>query len=120
MMGYLYIFGTILFTVYGQIVIKWRVMEAGPFPKNWAGRAGFIFALVANPWVLSSLLAGFSAFLCWIMVLTKFELNFSYPFLSLSFVLVPLLSVAFFHESVSAYKVAGLALIILGIIVGSR
>jgi multidrug transporter EmrE-like cation transporter len=119
-MGYLYIFLTILFTVYGQIMIKWQVLEAGSFPENWAGRMGFVFALVVNPWVLSSLFAGFSAFLCWIMVLTKFELSFSYPFMSLSFVFVPLISIAIFHESISAYKIAGLALIILGIIVGSR
>lgn len=120
MMGYLYIFGTIFFTVYGQVMIKWRIIEAGPFPQNWSGRADFIFALVVSPWVLSSLFAGFLAFLCWIMVLTKFELSFSYPFTSLSFVLVTLLSVPLFHESVSAFKIAGLALIILGIIVGSR
>ncbi len=27
-MGYLYIAGTILFTVYGQLVLKWRIVNS--------------------------------------------------------------------------------------------
>ena len=28
-MGYLYIAGTVLFTVYGQLVLKWRIVNYG-------------------------------------------------------------------------------------------
>ena len=32
-MSYVYIGFTILFTVYGQIVIKWQAANAGPLPE---------------------------------------------------------------------------------------
>jgi multidrug transporter EmrE-like cation transporter len=40
--------------------------------------------------------------------------------MSLAFVLVLLCSGFFFHEAITAYKVAGLALIIAGIVIGSQ
>jgi multidrug transporter EmrE-like cation transporter len=52
--------------------------------------------------------------------MTKFELSYAYPFMSLAFVLVLGLSAVFFQEAITMPKVLGLSLIILGIIIGSR
>ncbi|SEH05457.1 4-amino-4-deoxy-L-arabinose-phosphoundecaprenol flippase subunit ArnF [Candidatus Venteria ishoeyi] len=52
--------------------------------------------------------------------MTKFELSYAYPFMSASFVLVFLISVILFQESITMYKVIGLGLIIIGIFVSSR
>jgi multidrug transporter EmrE-like cation transporter len=52
--------------------------------------------------------------------MTKFELSYAYPFMGLTFVLVFVASVFLFAESVTIYKVLGLALIVLGIIIASR
>jgi len=52
--------------------------------------------------------------------MTKLELSFAYPFISLSFVLVFVFSALLFHETVTAPKVVGLLLIIAGIIVTGR
>ena len=64
--------------------------------------------------------AGFLALLCWLAALTKFELSYAYPFMSLAFVLVLILSALLFHETVTAAKVLGLLLVTAGIIVASR
>jgi hypothetical protein len=58
-MAYLYILGTILFTVYGQIIIKWQVYSAGAFPEDSAGKIWFFMQLAVNPWVISSLCCAF-------------------------------------------------------------
>ena len=52
--------------------------------------------------------------------MTKFELSYAYPFTSLSFVLVLVASALFFREAITVPKVLGLALIVVGIILGSR
>ena len=52
--------------------------------------------------------------------MTKFDLSYAYPFMSLSFVLVLILSALFFHEPVSMAKVLGVMLIMAGIAVGVR
>lgn len=117
---YLYIFGTILFTVYGQIITKWQVGLAGPMPVDVGERVNFLFRLVLNPWIISSLTAAFLAFLCWVGAMTKFELSYAYPFTSLSFVLVLIVSAFLFHETITLQKILGLAFIIVGTILGSR
>jgi hypothetical protein len=34
-MGYFYIFGTVICTVYGQLVIKWRIAKYGELPDDF-------------------------------------------------------------------------------------
>jgi multidrug transporter EmrE-like cation transporter len=117
-MPYLYVAGCVLFTVCGQLLLKWRASLAGPLPAD--GKVAFLLRLACDPWVLCGLGAGFLAFLCWMAAVTKLELSHAYPFMSLAFVLVFVFSVALFGERVTAAKVAGLALIVLGIVVLSR
>jgi drug/metabolite transporter (DMT)-like permease len=80
----------------------------------------FLGALLAQPLVLSAFAAAFAAALCWMMAITKLELSHAYPFVSLSFVLVLLLSVPLFGEPLSLEKVLGVVLIVTGVAVGSR
>ncbi|QDV51211.1 EamA family transporter [Gimesia fumaroli] len=119
-MNHLYILLTILFTVYGQIIIKWQVQLAGAFPQNGTEKVNFIIKLLLNPWVMSSFVCAFLAALSWMAAMTKFPLSYAYPFMSLAFVLVMFLSALFFKEPVTIPKTIGLALIILGIVIGSK
>jgi multidrug transporter EmrE-like cation transporter len=118
--GYAYVALTVLLTVYGQIVLKWRIGLAGPGPEGFPEKLYFLVALLANPWVISAFVAAFAASLAWMGAMTKFELSHAYPFMSLNFVLVLVLAALLFHEPLSAPRVLGVALIVLGVVVGSR
>ena len=120
MSDFLYILGSVLFTVYGQLIVKWQVAKAGAFPSGTSERVAFLVGLVFNPWILSGVAGGFLALLCWMAAMTKFELSYAYPFMSLAFVLVLVLSAVLFHERLTTPKLVGVALIIIGIVVGSR
>ena len=117
---YLYIAGVILFTVYGQVVLKWQMNRAGPLPDAWTDKSAALLRLLLNPWVLSCIAAGALAMLSWMAALTRFQLSYAYPFVSVSFALMLLLSAALFGESITPFKAAGVALIILGVAVGAR
>ncbi len=119
-MGYLYIGFTILFTVYGQMVLKWQVGLAGPLPDASVEKVTFLLRLLLNPWVFSGFCAAFLASLAWMAAMTRFQLGYAYPFMSLNFVLVLGLSAWIFQEPVSIAKVIGITLVVLGIIVGSQ
>lgn len=119
-MNYLYLFTTICFTVYGQLIIKWQVSSAGALPAAQPEKILFLLKLLVNPWIISAFVAAFIAALSWMAAMTKFEISYAYPFISLSFILVLVLSGIFFDEAVTTYKVLGLALIVAGIFVGSR
>lgn len=119
-MAHLNIFGTIFFTVYGQLVIKWRIANYCHLPEEMMAKMVFLLKLFLDPFILSGFLSAFVASLCWMAAMTKFELSYAYPFMGLTFVLVFVASVFLFAESVTIYKVLGLALIVLGIIIASR
>lgn len=119
-MNFLYILATVLFTVYGQLVVKWQVTRAGPFPLATSERLIFLLKLLLNPWIMSGVAAGFLALLCWMIAMTRFDLSYAYPFMSLAFIFVLILSAIFFHETVTMPKMIGVMLIVAGIIIGSR
>lgn len=118
--GFAYVLGSVLCTVYGQIVVKWQVSKAGALPASFSEKILFLIHLVLNPWIMSGMVAGFFALICWLAAMTKFELSYAYPFMSLAFVFVLILSAVLFHEAVTVPKVLGILLIIAGIIVASR
>lgn len=119
-MGYLYIALTILFTVYGQFIIKWQVGLAGSLPVDNIKKVLFLLQLFLNPWVISGFVSAFLASLAWMAAMTKFPLNYAYPFMSLSFVLVLLLSPLLLNEAITMYKLIGMSLIVMGIIISSQ
>jgi multidrug transporter EmrE-like cation transporter len=120
LIGYFYIGLTILFTVYGQLVIKWRMNILGSLPENFYDKLLFLIKAVFDPYIFSSFFAAFLASLAWMAAVTKFDISYAYPFMSLAFVLVLIFSFLLFNESMTIYKVVGLALIIIGIVISSK
>lgn len=118
--GYAYIFLTIFFTVFGQLIIKWQMAGAGTLPGPILQKLSFLIRMFGNLWVISAFVAAFLAALCWMAALTKFNLNHAYPFMGLTFVLVLLLSNLFFSEPITLLKTLGVILIIIGIAIGSQ
>lgn len=118
--NYLYIFGCIAFTVYGQLILKWRIAQRGQFPADFADKIWFLAKALIDPCIISGFIAAFVASLFWMAAMTKFELSSAYPFMSLAFVLVLLFSALLFREPITIGKVIGMALICAGIIVTAK
>ncbi|MCF7969611.1 MAG: EamA family transporter [Methylococcaceae bacterium] len=120
MIGYFYIFGTILFTVYGQLILKWRISHYGELPLETWDKVYFLAKLALDPFLLSGFASTLIAAIFWIAAMTKFDISYAYPFMSLAFVLVLILSVWLFKESITLNKILGMAFIVIGIIITSR
>jgi multidrug transporter EmrE-like cation transporter len=114
------VFLTVTCTVYGQLILKWQVDKAGAVPDSTRGQAGFVLGLLANPWVISVFAAAAIAALAWIGALTRIELGRAYPFVGLTFVTTLIGSALFFGEPLSAPKVAGTLLVVVGVVVASQ
>ena len=52
----------------------------------------------------------------WILAVRRFDLSFAYPFMSLSFILVLVISYFVFNETITLWKAAGSLSIILGVV----
>lgn len=119
-MKYISIIITLILVTYGQLILKYEINKLGEISDNFLELSKFFFKALTNIGILSGLLAAFIAALSWMSAMSKFELSSIYPFLSLNFILVPLLSVYFFGEDINIYKVIGIFLIFLGIIIFSK
>jgi uncharacterized membrane protein len=119
-MGYFYIILTVIFTVYGQLIIKQQVNTITEFPSGFGLIPFYIKFILARPLVLSGFISAVLASVAWIGALSKFQLSYVYPFMSLNFVLVVLLSFLVFQETINWYKIIGLVLICVGVFVVSR
>ena len=118
-MRYIYIFGTIFFTVYGQIILKWRINKIGFSLENGnlIDKALTMLKFIFDPFILSGFVSAFVASMFWMVAMSKFEITHAYPFMSLSPAIVFLLGIFFLNETFTIGKVIGLGLIIIGTIV---
>ncbi len=113
--SWLMVAATILLTSYGQLVLKWQVTTKAAPPFAFMEAWPPLLQLLARPWVISAFVAAFGASLCWMLALSKLELNRAYPFMALNFVIVCLAAIPLFGESMNFSKLVGLALIIAGL-----
>ena len=58
-LNYLYICATIAFTVYGQLILKWRIAQVGQLPAELLDRLKFLFGLLLDPAIFSGFVAAF-------------------------------------------------------------
>ncbi|RFC55740.1 EamA family transporter [Brumimicrobium aurantiacum] len=121
MSNYLYIFGTLFFTVYGQIILKWRLSKLEiSLPEGILTKLVYLTKLILDPLIFSGFASAFIASLFWMGAMTKFEITTAYPFMSLAPAFVFIIGILFLGETFTIGKIAGLILIIIGTIVTVR
>ncbi len=96
----------------GQILFK---LAAEFFPKSLLFTDILTFAL--NKYFLSALVIYGLATILWIYALKLVPLNVAYPFMSLAFVIVPILSYIFLKEVIEYKTLVGTLVIILGLLI---
>ncbi|WP_266202571.1 EamA family transporter [Pontibacter kalidii] len=117
---YLYIVGTIIFTVYGQIILKWRLGQKGVLPETLANKLIFLVNALLDPFIFSGFASAFIASLFWMAAMTKFEITKAYPFMSLAPAIVLVVGVIFLNENLTIGKVVGLIFIFIGTIITAK
>ncbi len=118
MVGCTYIAGTLLFTVYGQLILKWRLKAISfVLPEGILNKLVSLIKIIFDPYIFSGFTAAFLASLCWMAAMTKFEITKAYPFMSLAPALVFLFGVSLLGEEFTWGKLFGLVFIIMGIFI---
>lgn len=110
----------ILFTVMtnaaAQVMLKYGMITLGPISFSMDTLIQRVFQIVFNPWVFAGLVMFVISMASHLYVLSKVDLSFAYPFLSLAYVAVALFAWLVFKEDLGIYKIAGIALIMAGTI----
>ena len=112
--------GFILFTVMtnaaAQLMLKHGMMSLGAISFEGANPVVRLLQIVFSPWVFLGLCTFVISMASHLYVLSKVELSFAYPFLSLAYVVVAAYAYFVFHEDLSAMRIAGIGFIVLGTI----
>jgi len=108
----------ILFTVTtnatAQILLKRGMLSVGPLA--FAADQAFASAtkVLFNPWVLLGLVTFGISMLSHLVVLSRVDLSFAYPFLSLAYIIVAGYAFFIFGENVGPIRLIGYGLICAG------
>ena len=111
-----FILFTVLTNAAAQIMLKQGMMSLGPLTFTADTFVQRIFQIVFNPWVFVGLSTFVISMASHLFVLSKVDLSFAYPFLSLAYVIVAVIAWMVFKEELGIYKIAGIALICAGTI----
>lgn len=112
------ILSSVLLNCFAQMLIKKGMIQVGEisliqFTDNF-------FKIVTNIWLWFAIVAlGFSLLL-WIIVLSKVEVSYAYPFTSLGFVFLLLAGYLCFNETISLMKIIGMIVITIGVFIISK
>jgi multidrug transporter EmrE-like cation transporter len=114
----------ILFTVLtnfgSQILLKKGMTEIKQFDVSLNGFLSSSIDILFNGYIISGIIVMAISMASHLVVLSRVEISFAYPFLGLSFVLVTLYGYFALNEVVTVYRVAGVLLICCGVAVVAR
>lgn len=106
--------------VAGQLSLKFGMSKIGNFALA-AGNLPPVFLKAAtNPFVIMGLFFYGIGFLSWLIVLSKAEVSYAYPMISLGYVLTAVLAWQLFGESVTFIRMAGILITCLGVVIIAR
>ncbi|SMH47052.1 transporter [Mesorhizobium australicum] len=112
--------GFILFTVMtnaaAQLMLKQGMMSLGDISFAGTNPVIKILQIVFSPWVFFGLCTFVISMASHLYVLSKVELSFAYPFLSLAYVAVAVFAYFVFREDLNGFRIAGIAAICVGTI----
>lgn len=100
-----------IITSFGQILLKKGLLQLGDVDF----KAEFL-RICFNPYIFVGILCCLGGWGLYMLALSKTELSYAYPIWSLSYVIVPVISLMLFGEHISLLKTGGLVFLTLGIL----
>jgi len=114
------ILGGVMLNCAAQLFIKKGMMVNGEVFVNPTSIAQSIIPMLKNIYLWFGMFCyGISVFL-WMIVLSKVDVSYAYPFLSIGYVFAAIIGFLFFGELFSMVRVAGIAVICTGVWLISR
>jgi drug/metabolite transporter (DMT)-like permease len=114
-----FILFTVLTNAAAQLMLKQGMMNIAPItigPLSFTGDSivAKLGMTLLNPWVMAGLITFVISMASHLFVLSKVEISFAYPFLSLAYIVVAVAAWTWFGEDLNQYRIAGIALICVG------
>ncbi|WP_029061999.1 EamA family transporter [Labrenzia sp. DG1229] len=109
-----FILFTVLTNAAAQIMLKYGMIRIGDFSTLHSNLIIKLLQVIFSPFVFLGLCTFVISMASHLYVLSKVELSYAYPFLSLAYVVVAVYAYFIFQEDLNAMRVFGIALICVG------
>lgn len=118
--AFAFLFGGVLLNAFAQLALKAATDVTGPLAGGERAMLGRLAELATVPWLWVALsLYGLSV-IVWLVGLSRVPVSQAYPLLSLGYVLMIGLAWWLFGEVPNLQRVAGIAVIIFGVVLVAR
>lgn len=107
---------TVLTNAAAQLMLKKGMTGIGQFDIPNDGLIWTVFRVIFNPFVFAGLCTFVISMASHLIVLSKVQISYAYPFLSLAYVVVAVYAYFVFQEDLSPARIAGIGLIVVGTI----
>lgn len=111
---------SILLGATGQVLLKAGANRLGSLNITIDTFFQSIWKLITNPFIFIGMIFFALSSLLWIKVLTKSELSYAYPMVSMSYIIVGIASFVLFKESITINKIIGILTIVFGVFILNR
>jgi multidrug transporter EmrE-like cation transporter len=115
----LILFGVLL-NAGAQLLLKAGVRQIGEFAFTTDNILPVGWSIATNIPILGGLTCYVVSVVVWILALSRVEVSIAYPMLSIGYVVNALLAWWLFGEAVTAQRMAGISVIIVGVIIVAR
>jgi drug/metabolite transporter (DMT)-like permease len=111
---------TVTLNVVGQLMMKRGMSSVGVISGDLSSMINMLMRAFFNPYVVAGVGAYAFSSIFWLVLLSRVDLSYAYPALSLGYVLITLVSAFVLGEQVSGLRWAGVFVICFGVILISR
>jgi len=117
-MRFVLIFCVPLISTLGLLLLKMGMNQVGPVTRADLQSLFVLFVSVStNPLILSAVALFVASFLMLLILLSSFDLSYTYPLLASIYILVPLASRVVLGEQIPMFRWMGIFIISVGLIV---
>ncbi|MGB9712053.1 MAG: EamA family transporter [Dissulfurimicrobium sp.] len=110
----------VFLNAFAQIALKQGMRTIGEFTFSMENLIPIGVKVASSPYVLLGLSCYVISLVVWLLVLSRVDVSFAYPFLSVGYIVAALSGMAFFGEAVGPMRWAGIITICLGVYLITR
>lgn len=115
-----YILISVLGGAFGQLLLKRGMNLLGPLTLTMNDLGAILLGMALNPFIVGGLFIYGLSTIFWLVALSRVDLSYAYPFASLSYVIMLLVSWRLFDENITGLRLLGTATIAVGVLLISR
>lgn len=114
------IFTGVLINAVAQLALKQGMRQIGHFEFTPAILWEMSWRIATNPYVMFGLFCYVVSVAVWLLALSRVDVGFAYPMLSVGYIVTAIAAFYLFGEALTPVRIAGIAVIMVGVFMISR